>query len=68
MSVPQLTDRERSIALLIVLELTDQQIAHKLGLSTQHVKNTQITLRQKLGVVSRVGVALAVARGEVLQK
>lgn len=64
-NIPQLTARERSIALLIAQELTDSEIAYRLGLSCQHVKNTQITLRAKLNVISRVGVALAVARGEV---
>lgn len=61
----RLTARERSIALLIAQELTDAEIAHRLSLSTQHVKNTQIELRRKLGVISRVGVAMAVERGEV---
>jgi DNA-binding NarL/FixJ family response regulator len=61
----ELTERERSIARLVIEELTDEAIAYRLGLSRQHVKNTLVELRRKLGATPRVGVALAVERGQV---
>ena len=60
-----LTPREAQIARLTAQELSNRQIAYKLGLAPQTIKNAQTTLRRKLGIETRVGVALAVQRGEV---
>lgn len=60
-----ITERERAIAALVAQDLSDAEIADQLGFSAQHVKNTLMDLRERLGARSRVGVALAYERGEL---
>ena len=61
----QLTAREKEIAHLVALDLSDQEIARRLCIQWQTVKNAEALIRRKLGVASRLGIAVAVVRGEV---
>lgn len=55
-----LAPRQHQIAELVAEELTNKEIARQLGISLQTVKNTLIIVCFKLGVQSRVGIAVAV--------
>ena len=49
----RLTDRERSIASLIVKGLTNKQISGKLGISRRTVENHRANIRRKLNLNHR---------------
>jgi DNA-binding NarL/FixJ family response regulator len=53
-----LTRRERQIASLVAKGLTNRDIAVQLGLSAHTVKNYLLTIFEKLGVSTRVGLAV----------
>jgi DNA-binding NarL/FixJ family response regulator len=51
---PQLTARQREIVKLIAAGLSDKEIAQRLGLETQSVKNTLQRIYRDTGTHSRV--------------
>jgi DNA-binding CsgD family transcriptional regulator len=53
-----LSAREMQIVALLLLDLPDKSIADRLGLTHQTVRTYWKHIRRKLGVQSRVGVAL----------
>lgn len=57
-----LSDRERAVLLGIMNGQTYGQIAYGLGLSHETVKSYSTRLRAKLGVASRIGLALWAAK------
>jgi DNA-binding NarL/FixJ family response regulator len=54
----KLTAKEREVSTALLLDLGDKQIASRLGCSTRTIEAHLRAIRQKLGVHSRVGVAL----------
>ena len=56
----RLTMREAQIIRRIVTELKDQAIAHELGISYNTLRTQLSRLYRKLGVQTRIGVAVAV--------
>lgn len=59
-----ITPRQAEIAMLVVEDLTNEQIAARLNFSVSAVRKNLIEVCARLGVRSRVGVALAMERGE----
>ena len=57
----ELTPREREVADLILLELSNLEIAKKLGVSEKTVKGYATSIYSKLGVTSRRDLIIAVA-------
>jgi DNA-binding NarL/FixJ family response regulator len=55
-----LTPREWEVVELLQLEFTDKEIARELGIGAETVKRHLSTIREKLDVVSRVGIAMRV--------
>lgn len=53
MTTLNLTERERDLVLLVMKGLSNKQIAQRLDLSPQTVKNALFILYQKLGITSR---------------
>ena len=53
-----LTDRERSVFLLLVQGLDTRNISYELGISEKTVRNHISNVMQKLGVSSRVGAVI----------
>ena len=67
MSAPALTTREREILALLADGLGNEQIAARLGISTNTVKTHLELLFDKLGAASRAeAVAIGVRRGLLL--
>ncbi len=60
-----LTEAERRVAMLCAEDLADKQIADRLGLSIKTIHIHMTRARRKLGVRSKVGVALWAAKQEV---
>ncbi len=56
---PQLTPRQQQIADCIVQGLSNKEIAKRLGLAEQTIKNHVRTLCERLGVHNRVQIAVA---------
>lgn len=48
--IAELTDREQQIAALVISGLTNQQIAEKLGVRVQTLKNQLASIYEKVGV------------------
>ncbi len=59
------TEREYDVAALTAADLMDKEIAARLHITVQTVKNHQIELKRKIGASTRVGVALAFERGQL---
>jgi DNA-binding NarL/FixJ family response regulator len=57
-SVPQLTDREREVLLLVRDGLANKQIARRLGIAERTVKAHLTSVYQRLGVTDRTQAAL----------
>lgn len=55
-----LSERETQIVELLLCELKDRAIAHQLGISYNTLRTQLSRLYQKLGVQTRIGVAVAV--------
>ena len=53
-----LTDRERSVFLLLVQGLDTRNISYELGISEKTVRNHISNVIQKLGASSRVGAVI----------
>jgi DNA-binding NarL/FixJ family response regulator len=62
-----LTPRERRILKLVVDGCTNAQIASRLHLGTQTVKNQVSALMEKIGVRNRVQLAVYAVRNELLE-
>ena len=62
LNTASLTSRERRLALLVAQGLSNAEIGRRLHLSARSVERVLTTLRRKLGVGSRSGVASLVAR------
>ena len=58
----ELTDREREVLQLVAEGLSNQEIAHRLGLAEKTIKHYMTNILGKLQVRSRVEAALLVAR------
>jgi DNA-binding NarL/FixJ family response regulator len=56
---------EIAVCLLVADGLSNKEIAQELGITVSTVKTHLYSIYQKLGVPSRVGVAVAVVRGRV---
>jgi len=54
----ELTDRERQLLRGILADQTYSQIAHDLGLSHETIKSYAARVRSKLGIYSKVGLAV----------
>lgn len=59
---PALTERELQLLRGIVADKTYAQIAHDLGLSHETIKSYVARIRAKLGIDSKVGLALWAAK------
>lgn len=59
---PELTDRELELLRGILADKTYPQIAHGMGVSLETVKSYTARIRAKLGVDSKVGLALWAVR------
>ena len=55
-----LSERETQIVELLLCELKDRAIAHQLGISYNTLRKQLSRLYRKLGVQTRIGVAVAV--------
>jgi len=65
-NMPVLTRREKEILIMIVQELSNQEIAEKLFISLRTVENHRFNLQQKLNVKNTVGlVKIAIQMGLV---
>jgi len=58
----ELTDREREVLELVAEGLSNQEVAHRLGLAEKTIKHYMTNILGKLQVRSRVEAALLVAR------
>lgn len=58
----ELTDREREVLQLVAEGLSNQEVAHRLGLAEKTIKHYMTNILGKLQVRSRVEAALLVAR------
>jgi DNA-binding CsgD family transcriptional regulator len=58
MEAQELSDRERGVLLGIAADKTYAQIAHDMGVSHETVKSYANRLRAKLGINSKIGLAL----------
>ena len=61
-----ITPREYEVAQAVWSDLHGKEIARRLGISLKTVDSHLVSLRRKLGVHSRVGIALAVERKQVV--
>ena len=57
-SLEELTQKERDVVDCLVCGLNDGEIAHRLGVRRQTIKNRLMCIRQKLGLASRTQVAV----------
>jgi DNA-binding CsgD family transcriptional regulator len=57
-----LTPRQLEITALVAEEMTDEEIAYRLGVHVKTIRSINMTSRRKLNVASRVGMALWYAR------
>ena len=64
-AAPQLTQREKQIALLVAQGRTNGEIAAQLGLSQSTVKNRLVRIYDKLGVNTRVELTSRVMRDQL---
>lgn len=60
----RLTERELDVARLVADELTNDQIAQRLHLSTSTVKNVIASLQAKLEVSGKIGIARVIGRSQ----
>lgn len=58
------TPRELEVARLIAREYTDKAIARELHISASTIYNHMQSVRTKLGVCSRIGVAIWIVRND----
>lgn len=59
-----LTAAERKVAAMIAEDLADKQIADRLGCSQRSVETHAQHIRERLGVRSKIGIAVWVVRQE----
>ena len=62
---PRLTPRERQIASLVAAGCSNVEIANSLGLRPQTIKNQLTSMYDKLGLRSRVDLALYTVRTKI---
>lgn len=62
-----LTDRQREVLALLAEGLTNKEIAQRLALATQTVKNVVTIIYEELGVTNRAGAAAAAVRQGIVQ-
>jgi DNA-binding NarL/FixJ family response regulator len=62
---PHLTPRERQILRAVARGLGNRQIAQEFGISEQTIKNQMSTLFQKVGVSSRVQLAVYALKNDL---
>ncbi len=61
---PRLTPREREIVDAMLTAASNKDIAARLGITEQSVKNRLTALYRKLGVSGRVGLVLKLMNGD----
>jgi DNA-binding NarL/FixJ family response regulator len=64
-SNPQLTSRQREIASLVALGMSNKEIAHYLGLRNQTVRNTLVHVFRKTDVRKRTQLAVKLVLAEL---
>lgn len=64
---PSFTDHQRAIALMVSEGKTNAEIAATLSISKRTAEHHVDQIRNKLGVRSRVEIAMAVASGEAFR-